>query len=271
MISGEEVRRPRTPAADGCAGGAPAPHRTTGSPTPQAAGPAAPPGRTCNAVEPPSARPEHFPHLLPELTDGRLLLRAWRPSDAAALTSMARERECQRWCIGLPRPYSLSDAQHYIGTSKGAWELWGMARFAVVDADDGGLLASVAIKPIGEASGEIGYMAAAGARRGGVTVAALRLLAGWAFRELRMQRLEALIQPDNEASIRTAERAGFTTDHSRRACHSITGERHEHVVYELAAPARHSRRRGSPGSSRTLTSRGGGPQMLGGTIPRPGR
>jgi RimJ/RimL family protein N-acetyltransferase len=203
---------------------------------PRAAGAATPSARTPNAVPPPSPRPEHFPHLLPELTDGRLLLRAWRPADGAALTSMARERECQRWCIGLPRPYSLSDAQHYISTSRGAWELWGMARFAVVDAEDGALLASVAIKPIDADGGEIGYMAAAGARRRGVTAGALRLLAGWAFGELRMQRLEALIQADNEASIRTAERAGFVTHLDRRACCSITGERREHVVYELVAP-----------------------------------
>ncbi len=79
-------------------------------------------------------------------------------------------------------------------------------------------------------------MAAAGARGRGVTAAALRLLAGWAFEQLRMERLEALIQPANDASIRTAQRAGFSTDGGRRACCSITGERREHVVYELLAP-----------------------------------
>jgi len=84
-----------------------------------------------------------------------------------------------------------------------------MARFAVVAAADQSLLASVAIKPLPEAGGEIGYMAATGARGRGFTAAALRLLAGWAFAALRMERLEALIQPANEASIRTAERPAF--------------------------------------------------------------
>jgi RimJ/RimL family protein N-acetyltransferase len=184
---------------------------------------------------PPSPRPEHFPHLLPELTDGRVLLRGWQLSDAAALTTIARDEQCQRWCIGLPRPYSLVDAQHFIGTSKGAWELWGMARLAVVDATDHSLLASVAIKPLPEAGGEIGYMAASGARGRGFTAAALQLLAGWAFTALRMDRLEALIQPANEASIRTAERAGFSTDGAGRVCYSVSGERRTHVVYVLAA------------------------------------
>jgi RimJ/RimL family protein N-acetyltransferase len=165
-----------------------------------------------------------------------VILRAWKPSDAAALTAMARDEQCQRWCIGLPRPYSLVDAQHFIGTSKGAWELWGMARLAVVDADDQSLLASVAIKPLPEAGGEIGYMAAAGARGGGFTAAALRLLADWAFATLRMERLEALIQPANEASIRTAGRAGFGTDGGSRTCRSLSGERREHVIYLLEAP-----------------------------------
>jgi RimJ/RimL family protein N-acetyltransferase len=165
-----------------------------------------------------------------------VVLRGWKLSDAAALTAMARDEQCQRWCIGLPRPYSLIDARHFISTSKGAWDLWGMARFAVVDIDDQALLASVAIKPIAEAGGEIGYMAAAAARGRGFSTAALRLLAAWAFDQLLMVRLEALIQPANEASIRTAERAGFSTDGSRRVCCSLTGQRREHVVYRLAAP-----------------------------------
>ena len=192
--------------------------------------------RASSGAKPPSPRPEYFPHLLPELTDGRVLLRGWKPSDAAALAAMAGDEQCQRWCIGLPRPYSLVDAQHFIGTSKGAWELWGMARFAVVHADDQTLLASVAIRPLPEASGEIGYMAAAGARGGGFTVAALRLLAGWTFDQLRMERLEALIQPANEASIRTAQRAGFSADGTSRTCCSLSGERREHAVYVLSAP-----------------------------------
>ena len=219
----DDARWPPAPADPGCGCNA-------------AAGPQASGRRTPNAEEPPSQRPEHFPHLLPELTDGAVLLRAWRPSDAVALTAMARDEQCQRWCIGLPRPYSLPDAQHFIAVSKGAWELWGMARFAVVDADDGALLASVAIKPIADEGGEIGYMAAAGARGRGITAAALRVLAGWAFGQLGMKRLEALIQPANQTSIRTAERTGFTTSNHRRACCSITGERRDHVVYELAAP-----------------------------------
>jgi len=56
---------------------------------------------------------------------------------------------------------------------------------------------------------------------------------GWAFGQLGMKRLEALIQPANEASIRTAERAGFSTDGTSRICCSLSGERHAHVVYVL--------------------------------------
>ena len=212
-----------------------APAVEAASPAPQPASPGPSP-RSPAGPTPPSPRPEHFPHLLPELTDGRVLLRGWRLSDAAALTAMARDEQCQRWCIGLPRPYSLVDAQHFIGTSKGAWELWGMARLAVVDVADQSLLASVAIKPLPEAGGEIGYMAAPGARGRGFTAAALQLLEGWAFTTLCMQRLEALIQPANEASIRTAERAGFSTAGDCRVCCSVSGEQHAHVVYVLSTP-----------------------------------
>jgi RimJ/RimL family protein N-acetyltransferase len=51
----------------------------------------------------------------------------------------------------------------------------------------------------------------------GVCTRALRLLAGWAFQELDLRRLELVTDPDNLASQRVAEKAGFRREGVLRA------------------------------------------------------
>ena len=62
------------------------------------------------------------------------------------------------------------------------------------------------------ATAELGYIVAAAARGRGVATGALALLGAWAFTELEAQRLELLIDVDNEASKRVAERSGYVCE-----------------------------------------------------------
>jgi hypothetical protein len=68
----------------------------------------------------------------------------------------------------------------------------------------------------------------------GVAAQALRLLAGWAFRVLRLARLELFIEPDNVASQRVAERCGFVRELLRSRSVS-KGRRRDSVVFGLLA------------------------------------
>jgi RimJ/RimL family protein N-acetyltransferase len=47
---------------------------------------------------------------------------------------------------------------------------------------------------------------------GEIVLRATRLLARWALTDLGLERLEPLANPENEASQRLAERAGFTRE-----------------------------------------------------------
>jgi RimJ/RimL family protein N-acetyltransferase len=57
------------------------------------------------------------------------------------------------------------------------------------------------------------------ARGRGVATAALRLLTEWAFRELEALRIELLIDHDNDASKRVAERNGYRREGVLRSLH----------------------------------------------------
>ena len=71
---------------------------------------------------------------------------------------------------------------------------------------------------------ELGYAVLPAARGRGVATEALRLLTRWAFDE-GMQRVTALISVDNPASIRVAEKAGYTFEGVLRSMHHLNGRR----------------------------------------------
>ncbi len=62
----------------------------------------------------------------------------------------------------------------------------------------------------------------------------VRLLARWAFEQNGIERLELRANPRNEASIRLAERVGFTREGIQRASRRATdGSRFDTVVFSL--------------------------------------
>jgi RimJ/RimL family protein N-acetyltransferase len=97
--------------------------------------------------------------------------------------------------------------------------------FAIVD-DAGTFLGYAVTGPVNrtDLEVELGYAVAAPARGRGVATESLRLLTRWAF-EQGMQRVTALISPDNVASSRVAEKVGYTFEGVLRSMHHIDGRR----------------------------------------------
>ena len=83
--------------------------------------------------------------------------------------------------------------------------------------------------------GEIGYWVVPEARRRGVGSRATRMLAEWALTGLGLERLELLAHPENEASQRLAERAGFTREGVLRRYRRRHGVREDLVMFSLLA------------------------------------
>ncbi|SCE71343.1 GNAT family N-acetyltransferase [Micromonospora mirobrigensis] len=149
-----------------------------------------------------------------EITEAGLLLRPWRPGDAADVHRACQDPDIQRWTT-VPRPYLPEHAEGFVtGMSASAWADGTGAPFAVCDADTGELLGScglISVDPAG-GSGEIGYWTAPWARGRGVTVRATRAVARWAFDGLSLRRLVWQAELGNHASRLVALRAGFHVD-----------------------------------------------------------
>ena len=151
-----------------------------------------------------------FPPLAEPLANGVVTLREWAADDREALVEMANDPTIQRW-TRVPAPYTERHAEEWFAFTRGAREAGHQAAFAVVDADDGELLGSIDLRmhPGDPAIGELGYMVGPKARGRGVAAQAVELLTAWAFDSLGVERMEILVDPRNEPSVRVAESAGY--------------------------------------------------------------
>ena len=108
--------------------------------------------------------------------------------------------------------------------------------FEVRRISDGAVIGSVEISRIARGnfqSGYLGYRIAAGHRRNGYMTEALQLALRHAFRVLKLHRVEANIEPGNEASIALVRRAGFTREGFSRRYLKHGGRWRDHERWAL--------------------------------------
>ncbi len=170
------------------------------------------------------------------LTDGTVRLRPWRDADVRDLVEACRDPEIPRWTV-VPTPYSAADARAFVAGQNERLTRGEAAPFAVVGAEEGDFLGSVEVTLLDRRSGrgEIGYWVAPWARRRGVALRAVSLVSAWALSDLDLERLELLVEPDNEPSRRVAEAAGFTREGLLRSYRPMKGRRPDFIVYSLLA------------------------------------
>lgn len=160
-----------------------------------------------------------------ETSDG-LVLRRWRGDDAAAvLTAFADP--LMRGQSGEPVD-SVQAAERWIATRGDQWAAGAAYSFAVADGG-GAVLGQVCVGPVDRrhATGWVSYWTTAAARGRGVASRACRALAGWAFDEAALFRLELGHRVNNPASCRVARAAGFAVEGRQRQKLAYDGVRYD--------------------------------------------
>jgi RimJ/RimL family protein N-acetyltransferase len=173
----------------------------------------------------------------PPLSDGTVSLRPWTLDDVPAIASACDDVEIARWIHQLPSPYRESDAREYVLSTVVAWNDGLGAFFAVVDCASGTVVGSIALHVLDRelANLEVGYWTAASARGRGLTTRALMLLSAWALLEAGAERVQLRADVRNTASLRVAEKAGFTREGTLRASgvNARDGRRVDYAVFSL--------------------------------------
>lgn len=168
------------------------------------------------------------------LLDGPTALRPWRDTDVDALVAACQDPEIGRW-TAVPRPYRGTDARAYLLYRYDAIHAGTAAPFAIVAADDGRLLGSIALNQIDarQQRAEVGYWLAAEARGAGHATRAVQLICRWGFQTLALARIALLASTDNRASQRVAERSGFAREAVLRSYMRGSEGREDMVAFGL--------------------------------------
>lgn len=169
----------------------------------------------------------------------RLILRDLIPGDAAALVEQANNLNVSRYLSQVPHPYTLKDARWFIQhcqrnakkDPRTAYEL------AIVPKADPKLIGVVSLLDLDDFQGTAtaGYWLGESHWRKGIMTEALTRLITYAFKTLRLRRLDIEACKENKASQGLIKKMGFQFEGLRREFTRArsTGELHDLKIYGL--------------------------------------
>jgi len=166
---------------------------------------------------------------------GGIVLRRAGPGDISWITAACSDRELSQYIPGIPYPYSQSDARTFLEDADRGWAEGSGAAFVIAYAASGDGLGTIGLHLFADDAGlaAVGYWLRREARGHGAATIAVRLVSGWAFDELGIKRLNLITVPENLASQRVAERAGFTREGILRAWMPTRDGRLDSVMFSL--------------------------------------
>ena len=154
--------------------------------------------------------------MIPVLTTERLILRPHRAEDFDAVAAMTGDAEVMRYIGGKPQPREDSWRRMLCGPSM--WMLLGYGYWIVERRADGAAIGQLgfadfkrAMEPSIEGLPELGYLFAVGTHGQGYATEGVTAALGWADATLTADQYVAIIDPENAASIRVIEKAGFAS------------------------------------------------------------
>ncbi len=166
--------------------------------------------------------------VVPQVQTRRLLLRCFRADDLDAHAAMDADPEVMRYMGGI---VDREESWRRMAAHVGHWVLNGYGTWAVERKADGVLVGRIGLwKPEGWPGVEVGWKLVRHAWGNGYATEAARASIEWGWEMLDVPALISLIHPQNDASMRVAERLGM----HRARHHTINGQRA--IVFELARP-----------------------------------
>ena len=143
---------------------------------------------------------------IPIIETERLRLRAWRDDDFDAYAAMVADTEVTRFVGGA---VARNDAWRGLTSMIGHWVLRGYGLWAVERKSDGALVGRVGVQyPEGWPSTELAWTLGRLFWGQGYATEAAEASLDWGFRTLPLPKLISLIDPENHASQKVAQRLG---------------------------------------------------------------
>src|SRR5713226_7455620 len=171
-----------------------------------------------------------------DLTDGSIIVWAYREADASALYEAARESiaEVSVWLPWCHENYSIEESREFV-TSRAQAQSDEWYSFANFEKDSGRFLGGVGLNFLNRVHqmANLGYWVRTSAAGRGVATRAARLVARFGFAQLDLHRIEILAAVDKIASQKVAEKVGAVREAVLRKRLLIRGESQDAVMFSL--------------------------------------
>ena len=161
----------------------------------------------------------------------RLRIRPWQPEDRASFVAVTNDPEVVRY-INAGSMFGDTEIDEFFARQARQVEQFGVCMGAVVEKDTGRIIGLAGIQPLGTCGDlEIGWVFARDAWGRGYATEAGRAAMEYVLRTLNRSRVVAIIDPENVASKRVADRLGMQYD--RRYSGAELGHRKPEIVVDL--------------------------------------
>jgi [ribosomal protein S5]-alanine N-acetyltransferase len=173
---------------------------------------------------------------IPVLATGRLLLRAFTPTDAPAVARILSNTRMSEHTLRFQHPYPVETAESWI-SQHNAWAERGIHLQWAIVLPSGQLIGTVSLALQQEPPlGDLGYWIDEAHWNRGYATEATRAVIAWAFGTLGLPRVEARCFATNTGSIRVLEKCGLSLE-QRLPAHVIDdGHPHDVLVFGTTAP-----------------------------------
>jgi ribosomal-protein-alanine N-acetyltransferase len=147
----------------------------------------------------------------------RLLIRTWMPGDAAKVEKMYGDPDVMRY-IGAGGPWSPERTRELIGAMIERYERSGIGVWPVMLKDGGTIVGACGLQPLPNSSDiEIGYLLDRPYWGQGYAYEAAAAVLDWGFNQHGLQRITAVVSPENPRSIAVIYKLGMHFERVVRA------------------------------------------------------
>ncbi|MEO8595651.1 MAG: GNAT family N-acetyltransferase [Candidatus Solibacter sp.] len=152
--------------------------------------------------------------MIPRIETDRLILRPHRPADLDDCAAMWASPEVVKYIGG--KPFSREEVWSRMLRYAGHWEWMGFGFWAMEEKSSGAFAGEMGfaefqrdLKPSILGIPEIGWVLATQAQGRGYATEGVRAVAAWGDQKFQGARTVCLIDPENRASLRVAEKCGY--------------------------------------------------------------
>ena len=152
---------------------------------------------------------------IPVVKTGRLILRGYAPDDFRHLAALWGDPSVTRFISG--QPSTPSESWLRLLSSAGHWALLGFGYWLAEERQSGRFVGQIGmadfkrdIEPGFDGAPEVGWVLSPSAHGKGYATEAVQAALAWAESNLGAKRYVCIVDPQNQASLRVADKCGFT-------------------------------------------------------------